>query len=66
MDFVTIYFAKSQFMPGDETFSELGKHLNREIGIGSGFVNVYTKDKAIVSKAIAWIKARNLAVREIA
>lgn len=52
--------------PDYRDIEKLSHHVNRDIGSGPSFVNVYTSDEAIVRKAAEWLENNGYAVEEVA
>lgn len=57
--FISIYL-KPGFELSTEQFFELEKLLGRDVADGSGFINIYTTDPAIIEKAKQYIGEENI------
>lgn len=63
---ITIYLTDDALELSYATVQALEQYVNREIGIGEGFINVYTVDQELADRAALWLQSQGFEVDEIA
>lgn len=63
---ITIYVNRKAYKKAKDNFDELERIAKREcsLGIGGGYINIYTRDEGTIAAIVEWLGEDN--VQEIA
>jgi predicted DNA-binding WGR domain protein len=64
-DAITIYFANSNAKIKQNAIGYLEQTFGVEIGVGAGFINVYTANAATIQNIVKWLEEKGVKVEEV-